>query len=75
MRQVDAEQKLDVDVEDANRTYDLRIPGYSEESVTDVAKRRKRQPNIHGTRVAHVREVIRKASIVKRSERIRNRRR
>ncbi|KAL2913321.1 Transcription initiation factor TFIID subunit 12 [Polyrhizophydium stewartii] len=112
MRQVDSEQKLDVDVEDLlidvasdfvqkvtqacsrlakhrhatvieardaqlhlDRNYDLRC-GLGEE-LMDSGRRRKGPPQKtpHSMRVQHVRDAIRKASAVKRSERLRAKRR
>ncbi|KAH6582483.1 hypothetical protein BASA61_008513 [Batrachochytrium salamandrivorans] len=111
MRQVDAEQKLDVDVEDLlldvandfvqkvaqascqlakhrhatalelkdaqihlDRDYDIRVPGFGEE-LPDITRKRKGGQRVHASRVLHIRDTIRKASIVKRSERLRAKKR
>ncbi|KAH6576929.1 hypothetical protein BASA62_001107 [Batrachochytrium salamandrivorans] len=115
MRQVDAEQKLDVDVEDVgyhfashvandfvqkvaqascqlakhrhatalelkdaqihlDRDYDIRVPGFGEE-LPDITRKRKGGQRVHASRVLHIRDTIRKASIVKRSERLRAKKR
>ncbi|XJO78645.1 hypothetical protein BDV3_003052 [Batrachochytrium dendrobatidis] len=111
MRQVDAEQKLDVDVEDLlldvasdfvlkvahsscllakhrhsttlelkdaqlhlDRNYDIRVPGFGEE-LPEITRRRKTGQRVHASRILHIRETIRKSSMIKRSERLRAKKR